>query len=107
MAAPSVRAVGTSVFGTAGTVTPTMPTHATNDILVMIVASSANASTTPTHSTPSGYTLVGTAENTTGTTRAKITVWYKRATSGSETAQSCTVTPTGSTACHHFAVHSS
>ena len=83
--------------------TPTNPTHATDDILLYWVASSANASVTPTHSTPTGFTLLGSAVITTGTIRSRISCYWRRATSGSEANQSVTLTPTGSTACHHAA----
>jgi hypothetical protein len=104
VAAPTVRASGTALFGTASTLTPVIPTHVTDDILLFWAASSANASVTPTHSTPTGFTLLASAVITTGVTRSRISCYWKRATSGSETNQAITFTPTGSTACHHMAV---
>jgi hypothetical protein len=103
VAAPTVRATGTAVFGTTGSLTPTNPTHATDDILLYWVGSSANGSVTPTHSTPTGFTLLASAVITTGVTRSRISCYWKRATSGAEANQSVTLTPTGSTACHHMA----
>ncbi len=105
MPAPSVRATGTVATGTSGTITPGNPTHQTNDILLMIIGSSANASASPSHSTPSGgWALLGSTGNNTGTIRSATSVFWKRAASGAESNPSSTVTPTGSTAVHHSAV---
>ena len=103
MAAPSIRNVGTALFGTASTLAPVPPGHSANDILLCCIGSSANASVTPTHSMPGDWTLVGSNANTTGTIRARCSVYYKR-TAGSEATPTVTFTPTGSTACHHSAV---
>lgn len=103
MAAATVRAVGTAAFGTAGTLTPTGPANSVDDILLYWVASSANASVTPTHSTPSGYTSLASAVIASGVTRSRISCYWRRATAANETAPSVTLTPTGSTACHHMA----
>ena len=100
---PSIRTVGTASFGTAATLAPAVPTHSADDILLCIVGSSANASVTPTHSMPGDWTSVGTNANTTGTIRARCSVFWKR-TAGGEANPTVTLTPTAATACHHSAV---
>ncbi len=103
MAVPSVRATGTAVFGTAGTLAPTVPTQAADDVLLCCIGSSANASVTPTHSMTGGWALLQSGVITTGVIRARASVYWKR-TAGAEGTPTVTVTPTGSTACHHSAV---
>jgi len=103
LAAPSIRNVGSVSTGTAGTITPTVPTHSADDILIAILGSSANASVTPTHTPPSGWVAIDSGANSTGTTRARCSVYWKR-TAGGEANPDFTVTPTGTTACHHAAV---
>jgi hypothetical protein len=105
VAAPSVRNVGTAVFDTVadGSIDPVNPVHQAGDILICLAGSSANASVTPTHSV-SGWTLLGTAANTTGTIRARISAYWKRATGSSETSPTVVCTPTLGTAAHHSAV---
>lgn len=102
--AATIRTVGTPVFGTSGTITPTVPTYQVGDILLLILGSSANASVTPTHSPPAGWNnLLRSEANSSGTTRARCSIYWKRAVA-SEGNPGVTVTPTGSTACHHSAV---
>ncbi len=103
MAAPDRRGTGTAVFGTTGTLTPVVPTHANNDILLCVVGSSANASVTPTHTLGGTWATLKTSTIASGTIRATVTVFWKR-TTGGESNPTVTVTPTGSTACHHSAV---
>jgi hypothetical protein len=105
VAAPSVRNVGTAVFDTVadGSIDPVNPVHQAGDILICFAGSSANASVTPTHSV-SGWTLLGTAANTTGTIRARVSAYWKRATGSSETSPTVVCTPTLGTAAHHSAV---
>src|SRR6185369_9848873 len=100
----TIKDQGTPVFSAlGGTITPGVPTHAAGDLLLLFLGSSANASTTPTHSAPAGWSLVGSAANSSGTTRARCSV-YGKVTAGSETDPSVTVSPTGATSCHHSAV---
>lgn len=107
MASPAIRgSPGTAIFGTASTLAPTPPGHAANTILLAIAASSANASVTPTHAISGGsgtWVLIGSGVITSGVTRSRTSVYWRRAASGSETAPTITFTPTGSTACHHMA----
>jgi hypothetical protein len=101
---PTLRNAGTPSTGTAATLAPAHPTHLTDDILVVFAASSANASVTPTHSISDGtWALLTSGVITTGTVRSRISAYWKRATSGAETALTVTFTPTGATACHHAA----
>lgn len=102
--AASVRASGTAVFGTASTLTPTGPTNSIGDILLYWVASNSSNSTSPTHSTPSGYTLLASVlSDTVGVQRTRLSCYWRRATAANETAPSVTLTPTGATVCHHMA----
>ncbi len=103
MPVASVKAVGTPVFGTGSSISPSVPSHSSGDLLILFVGSSANASVTPTHATPAGWTPISDAKNNAGTVRAKVSAFYK-VTLGSEAAPSVTVTPTGDAACHHSAV---
>lgn len=103
MAVPSVRTVGTAVFGTAGTLTPTVPTAQAGDLLICFIGSDANASVSPTHSMPSGWTLIGSVVSS-GTVRSRTSAYWKRTNTGTESNPTVTVTPTGATACHHSAV---
>lgn len=104
MAAPTQKGDGPEVFGTASTLTPTNDVHVAGDILIVFVGSSANASVTPTHSISDGtWALITSGVITTGTVRARISAYWKRATSSSEGNLTVTLTPTGATACHHAA----
>ena len=90
VAPPTFVAHGTPVSGT-GDVTPTWPSHSTNTIGLLFVNSAGND---PVPATPTGFTLIRTEATTGGgTDRARATVFWKRATSGSESAP--TVADTG------------
>lgn len=71
--------VGAATRGT-GTLSPTISTHATGDLLLFI--SSARTSTETSDVDPSGYTLIADY------TSNAVEVWAKIAASGSETGQS-------------------
>lgn len=68
--------------------TPAMPTHATNDIIIVQVLNEDGGSNTI--NTPTGYTSI----NQTNSTLTTIAAFYKIAASGSETAPTITTTST-------------
>jgi hypothetical protein len=78
-AAPVCSAIslGTSANAT-GSITPTIGTHATGDLLLYVSAARTNTETSDTD--PSGYTLISAGPDN------AVEVWGKIATSGSETA---------------------
>lgn len=86
MALPTVRAVG-AVDSTQGNITPAMPTHDTDDILVWVVHSTNRTFTTDP---PTGLTAISDISAGLGTTDAagavKLHIYWKRATSASESA---------------------
>lgn len=94
MSAPNISATGAWAVSTNGTIAPTLPTHATNNLLIVAVHVSSSGTTDPTISTPSGWTLILSAANATGTRVGRVSVFAKKAASGSETFSS-TVTPSG------------
>lgn len=63
----------------------TVPTHATDDVLLLFVTQDANTAITG----PSGWTAIGAQTN--GGTGVTSAAWYKKAASGAET---CTITTT-------------
>lgn len=73
------QASGTLLGSTGADITPVIPAHTANDILVCIAASRV---VTETCATPSGWTLKSGPVDTTGW---RTYVFYKRAASGSET----------------------
>jgi hypothetical protein len=80
-AAPIFHAFGGIAAATSGDITVTLPTHSTNDILLMLVWVRSATETIPD---PTGWTRI------TGTPFDRSTVerywlWWKRATSASET----------------------
>lgn len=83
MPMPSVRAIGPDCAGT-GDVTVTLPTHAIDDILKVYIES--HSGETATIST-AGWAQVDDSpqEAVDGAVGSRITVWWKRATSASET----------------------
>lgn len=89
MAAPAWQASGTLLGAlTTNDVTPVIPTHLTDDILICITA---NRVITNTCATPSGWTLLHGPIDTTGW---RTYVFYKRATSAAETNPLCDWTAT-------------
>lgn len=85
MAITHVGSVTASAGGTT-TLTPTLPTHATDDLLVAYMFSDSQpTSAVHTLATASGWTqLIVSEENTDGRDTAQ-SLWYKVATSASET----------------------
>lgn len=65
-------------------ITPTMPTHATNDILVLWVSGNGNTN----YATPAGWTEFTNSpqHNAASGTNARLQMWWKRAASGAEAA---------------------
>lgn len=86
MAIPAHRNTGTIAQAGTGSVTPSMPTHAADDILVLYVSGDFSADTI----TVSGGSLTWTLKTDSSTGATNTDVWLKvywaRATSGSETA---------------------
>lgn len=84
MAAPSVRAVGTQTVGTgAGSLSGSMPTHATDDILLLVIETGAEAIANVT----AGWAEVTNSPQVVAVgADSRLTVYWKRATSASETA---------------------
>ena len=84
MVAPTLQAEGGIAAVTAGSLTITLPAHATDDILVCTVMVWAPSTIPPmaTIPTPSGWTKVVGIYDTGGT---EISYYWRRATSGSET----------------------
>ncbi len=80
MAAPAFQAAGTAV-GATGSVNPTWPTHAVDDIALLFVDSAGGEPATL--STPAGFVAVANSPQSTGagTAGARITVFWARATS--------------------------
>lgn len=78
MAIPTVQAVGSSAAGI-GDITVTLPTHAADDIL--LVVHETNQSTAP--SAPSGWAVL--AQYAQGTNVTTVTVYWLRATSSGTT----------------------
>lgn len=92
-AGPSPQAAGATVTGGSGaSLSPNWPTHATNDIGVLIVTNSYNTTTTP--GTPAGWNLIGTITGIAGGVKVVGTAWWKRAASGAESAPSVTTPAT-------------
>jgi len=76
------QAVGAGQAIDIGNITVPWPTHAANDIGFLLVE------TTPADSAPadpSGWTLISHVSNTSGSTQTRLSVWYRRALSSSET----------------------
>lgn len=80
MAIPTVHAVGAANHGT-GAVTYTLPTHATDDILVLYVECSDSAGVTA----PTGWAHATSSPQAQGSNVTCANVMWKRATSSSET----------------------
>lgn len=81
------QAVGTKAEGTSGAITPAWPTHAINDLGIMVVE------TTPADSAPGTVTnwtqLTGSPlSQAGGSTQTRLSVYWKIATSASEAAPS-------------------
>lgn len=88
MAAPTVLAsANTNPGGTGSTLTVTLPTHAANDLLVIMVQNTGNV----TWTIPAGWTLID--QRTVGTASTGIVgTWFaKKASSSSETNPACTL----------------
>lgn len=73
--------LGSTSPGSTGPVTVTLPSHATDDLLLLFGYQRASA-TALTVTTATGWTSILTAQDT---TYGAIGAWYKKATSGSET----------------------
>src|SRR3990167_1696747 len=73
------QASGTLLGSTGADITPVIPAHASNDILILMASS---RTVTDTCLTPAGWTLLGGPTNLTAW---RTYVFYKRATSGAET----------------------
>lgn len=101
MAYPNPTASGSWAVGTGSPNSPTLATHAAGDLLLVEIHSSTNDVTVPTHSTPSGWTLIGSATNGSGSRRSRVSLYARKALSGAESNPSFTVTPTGATVCQH------
>jgi hypothetical protein len=80
-AAPAFQSFGGIASATSGDITVTLPAHATDDVLLMMVWVRSNAETIPD---PSGWTIITGAPFTRGTS-TRYWLWWKRATSGAET----------------------
>lgn len=91
MSAPTFQAVGTADSATTGAITPTLPTHAAGDLIIL----ACEGDTTSFGTDPTGYTSLGVV---TGSS-TKLCVWYKIAASGAES--NPTITP--SSANHTYA----
>lgn len=91
MSAPAYQALGTAASGTSGAVTPTLPTHATGDLIIL----AAEGDNVSFGTDPTGYTSLGVV---TGSSN-KLCVWWKIAASAAES--NPTITPT--TANHTYA----
>lgn len=76
------QANGTAVSATTGALTVAWPTHITNDVALLYVISSGGG-TTATLTTANGFTLIDSYTAGSGTTGAKISVFWARATSSS------------------------
>lgn len=88
MAAPTVFASANSnPGGTGSTLTVTLPTHASGDVLIVMVQNTGNV----TWTIPAGWTLID--QRTVGTSSTGIVgTWFaKKATSSSETNPACTL----------------
>lgn len=84
-AAPTYQAIGTQV-GDFGALTPAWPTHATDDVAILVVGSFKNGSDpgAATLSADAGFTAVTGGSDLTvdGSTNIRITTFWCRATSG-------------------------
>ena len=82
---PSFQAAGTQAAGT-GAVTPSWPTHQANDIALLIVETAGGEAASL--STAQGFTAVtgGTFGDNVDTGGSRLTLFWKRATSSSESA---------------------
>ena len=80
------NAKGTYVSDTSGTLSVAWPTHATNDVAILIVESADDPDT------PSGWTEVSGSPvtATAGTTTVRLSTFWKRAASGAEANASVT-----------------
>ena len=89
MALPVFNLAGTAVVSTT-TATVSWPTHATNDVALLIVQSAAEASSLVT---AAGFVQVTNSPQTTGTAAATnavaVNVYWKRATTASEANVTC------------------
>lgn len=93
-AAPSFRAKTTTNGGSGATITHgTMPAHSTGETLIWVVA--ASGVSTPTLSTPSGWTLIGAVQNASSATI--LAVFGKIAASGAESAPTSSITASAPT----------
>lgn len=84
-AAPAFQAAGTAVGG-AGSVSPTWPTHAVDDIALLVVESAGGDPVSL--STPAGFVAVANSPQFTGSgaNGTRLSVFWARATSSSMTA---------------------
>lgn len=87
MAAPTLQAEGAIAAVTTGNLTPTLPAHATNDILVVVMSAWVPNTTTGanTVAAPSGWTkLLSDTVITSSLIDGEWAIFWKRAASGSE-----------------------
>jgi hypothetical protein len=87
MAAPTLFAEGASTANTSGNLTPTMPSHQADDILILCVTfwgpnTAGDAAVVPT---PSGWTEIANVATPASPIDGRIAYFWKRAASGSET----------------------
>jgi hypothetical protein len=100
VARPTIAAVGSYAGGiTSGTLTVTLPSHSAGQLLLVFLHGDNSNSATPTMTTPAqngGWADVGNATLGSGTNRRLVKVCAIRATSGSMTNPTSTISPTGS-----------
>lgn len=107
MALPTVRASGAWAVGTTSSVTATLPTHASGDLLVLEVHSTSSGTTISTHGVSTGgWTAGPTFPNTVGTRRGRVSFFFRAATSAAETNPAATFSLSGTSFQNRCRAHS-
>lgn len=81
MAAPTYESETTATGAAVGSLACNVPASTADDDLLLAYVFTAHATNNMSHTTPSGWTLVGTAAKTSGGNRSRISVYRKVASS--------------------------